>query len=49
MGVTSFHDVFEGLSCHAMAGSVGLQVLDNVIQDASDNAIEFFKKRTEKI
>ena len=35
------HDVFEGLSCHAVAGSVGLQVLDNVFQDASDNAIEF--------
>jgi len=34
------HDVFEGMSCHAVSGSEGLQVLDNVIQDASDNAIE---------
>ena len=34
------HDVFEGLSCHAVSGSEGLQVLDNVIQDASDDAIE---------
>jgi hypothetical protein len=34
------HDVFEGLSCHAVSGSQGLQVLDNIIQDASDDAIE---------
>ncbi len=34
------HDVFEGLSCHAVSGSEGLQFLDNYVHDASDNAIE---------
>lgn len=34
------HNVFEGLSCHATGGSQGLQVVENLISGACDNAIE---------
>lgn len=34
------HNVFEGLSCHATGGSKGLQVVENLISGACDNAIE---------
>lgn len=33
-------NTFEGLSCHAVSGSVGLQVHDNLFKGICDNAVE---------
>lgn len=33
-------DVFEGLSCHAVSNSEGLQILENTVTGACDNAFE---------